>query len=63
MSMDEEPVQRSAAEASSSTDEGDAEDPYAWAKSMKNVQEEVGLCLSVFDLMPGGETIASSDVA
>lgn len=48
MSMDEDDRQRSGAEVSSSTDEADAEDPYAWAKSMKNVQEEVGLGLLSF---------------
>ena len=40
--MDEDLPQRLSAESSSSSKETDAEDPYAWAKSMKNVQEEVG---------------------
>ena len=40
--MDEDLPQRSSAESTSSSEETDAEDPYAWAKSMKNVQEEVG---------------------
>ncbi|KAK9835856.1 hypothetical protein WJX74_009516 [Apatococcus lobatus] len=42
-SMDEDLPQQSRTESSTSTDGGDAEDPYAWAKSMKNVQEEEAL--------------------
>ena len=37
-SMDEEGLQ---SDASTSTDEDDGQDPYAWAKSLKNVREEV----------------------
>ncbi|KAK9868069.1 hypothetical protein WJX84_002053 [Apatococcus fuscideae] len=42
-SIDEESLQRSQTEASSSLDEDDGGDPYAWAKSMKNVEEEEAL--------------------
>ena len=55
---------RSRSDASTSSDDDDASDPYAWAKSMKNVREEVSIILNPLQIdFPSVLSIGAQDAA